>query len=293
MRYGSTPLRKLLLIRGLGHSGTTILDLALGSHPSMLGLGEGVRILRTPVAGEESRGPARLREELRHKRLCTCGLTAAQCPVWGDVLEWLPGNDQLPLPDKLRCLLDSVDRFSGMQGRAVEWIIDSSQEDLQLPLERFSDLEVRVVFLVRDVRSWVHSRTPDAERRGKQLPRLRTLGRWTKVNLRFERELRRCGKPVFLLGYEQLALDPERHLGRLCEWLGLGFHAAMLRPGGSSSSHILAGNRMRFNPEKSREIRYDGAWLQGSVWPASPALLFPPLARLNKRLVYSDGSFSG
>ena len=29
----------LLLIRGLGHSGTTILDLALGAHPQIVGLG--------------------------------------------------------------------------------------------------------------------------------------------------------------------------------------------------------------------------------------------------------------
>ena len=256
----------------------------------MLGLGEGVRILRTPVAGEEARGPARLREDLRHERLCTCGSTAAQCPVWADVLEWLPGNDYRPLSDKLRYLLDSVDRFTARHGRDIDWVVDSSQEDLQLPLESFSDLEIRIVFLVRDVRSWVHSRSPDAVRRGKHLPRLRTLARWVKVNLLFERELRRCGKPVFVLGYEQLALDPERNLSRLCEWLGLEFCPGMLHPGGSSSSHILAGNRMRFNPEKSRHIRYDSAWLKGAAWPASQALLFPPLAKMNQRLVYSDGS---
>ena len=39
--------KTLLLIRGLSHSGTTILDLALGSHPRMIGLGEALRILRT------------------------------------------------------------------------------------------------------------------------------------------------------------------------------------------------------------------------------------------------------
>ena len=39
------PKRRLLLIRGLGHSGTTILDLALGAHPQITGLGEAVRLL--------------------------------------------------------------------------------------------------------------------------------------------------------------------------------------------------------------------------------------------------------
>lgn len=281
-------MRKLLLIRGLGHSGTTILDLALGAHPLMLGIGEGVRILRKPAAGEELRGPARLREELRHQRLCTCGLTAAQCPVWGNVLEWLPQNDHLRLSDKLRYLLDRVDCFTHEHNREIKWIVDSSQEDLDLALEELPDLEIRVVFLVRDVRSWVYSRAKDAMKRGKRLPRLRTLARWTKGNLRFERELRRCGKPVFVLGYEQFALDPEMYLGRLCKWLDLDFMPGMLQPGGSSSSHILAGNQMRLNPEKSKKIRYDAKWMQGAFWPTSQALLIPSLASLNRRLVYSE-----
>ena len=47
----------------------------------MIGLGEALRILRTPSPGEEQRGPARLRAELRHQRLCTCGTSAASCPT--------------------------------------------------------------------------------------------------------------------------------------------------------------------------------------------------------------------
>ena len=39
---------RLLLIRGLGHSGTTILDLALGAHPKVVGVGEATRILARP-----------------------------------------------------------------------------------------------------------------------------------------------------------------------------------------------------------------------------------------------------
>ena len=32
--------QKILYIAGLGHSGSTILDLSLGSHPDITGLGE-------------------------------------------------------------------------------------------------------------------------------------------------------------------------------------------------------------------------------------------------------------
>ena len=55
MARSSTP-PGLLLIRGLGHSGSTILDLALGAHPSIVGLGEAVRVLEQPRVGESHRG---------------------------------------------------------------------------------------------------------------------------------------------------------------------------------------------------------------------------------------------
>lgn len=100
----------LLLIRGLGHSGSTVLDLALGAHPQMLGLGEAIRILRAPALHEERRGPARLRGDGRFERRCTCGCLAAECPVWGPVLTWLPEHDQSSMPEKLNQLLISVER---------------------------------------------------------------------------------------------------------------------------------------------------------------------------------------
>ncbi len=133
-------IRKLLLIRGLGHSGTTLLDLVLVAHPQIIGLGESIRILRTPLPGEQQRGPARLRAELRHQRLCTCGCTAASCPIWGPLLEWLPAHDHLPLAEKLRQLLSGVDQNVNQLGDVIEWVVESYQDDLEIPLQIFSRL---------------------------------------------------------------------------------------------------------------------------------------------------------
>jgi hypothetical protein len=278
----------LLLIRGLGHSGTTILDLALGAHPQMVGLGEAARILRKPLAGEERKGPFQLRGELRHERLCTCGRTAARCPVWGELLEWLPAHDHLPLAAKFSHLMEAADRAGVPAENGDHWLVESYQDDLELPFETFAGREVRVVFLVRDLRSWVHSRVRDRRNQGKPLLGSRNVARWCRVNHRFERVLQRCGKPVFQLGYEELALAPEQALGRLCAWLGLDFAPAMLTPGLATGSHILSGNRVRFDPAKIRQIRYDASWLTGPAWPASAALNLPPLARMNRRLVYAN-----
>lgn len=279
---------KLLLIRGLGHSGTTILDLALGAHPRILGLGEAARILRKPLPSEEHRGPARLRGELRHERLCTCGQVAACCPVWGEVLEWLPVNDDLPLAQKLRHLMTVASNAGPNESINDRWLIDSYQDDLELPFLQDADLDVRIVFLIRDLRSWVHSRSRQRHPLFGSHSSLLHVARWLHVNRRFEKELRRCGKPLFFLGYEELALSPELSLGRLCDWMGLDFNPLMLTPGLSTGSHILSGNRVRFDPEKTKHIAYDAAWLSAPRASASLAMAVPSVRRMNRRLVYSN-----
>ena len=63
----------------------------------------------------------------------------------------------------------------------------------------------------------------------------------------------------------------------------------MLAPGLNSSSHILAGNRMRFDADRTRKIAYDGACLAApGPTVAYDALLLPGVARMNRRLVYSN-----
>lgn len=281
-----TTRPKLLLIRGLGHSGTTLLDLALGAHPQVQGFGEAVRLLRRPAPGEEGGGPARLRRELRNERLCTCGCIAAQCPVWGPLLEWLPAHDHLPLAQKWQRLVAHAQEQA--LAEPLRWMVDSFQSDLELLTlpDAALGMEIRVLFLVRDVRSWVHAiaRRP----RRQWASGWRSLVRWRRVNGQLERRLQTAGKPVFLLGYEELALAPEAALTRLCHWLDLSFEPAMLMPGPSTGSHILSGNHMRFDPVKSARIRYDAAWLNSPFLPVHLALLLPGWQGMNRRLVYSN-----
>ena len=97
---------RLLLIRGLEHSGTTILDLALGGNPQVVGLGEASRLLREPRPGDKHNGPRLLRGPDRFSRLCTCGETAGNCSVWGDYLSWLVDNDFEDMSFKFAKLLD-------------------------------------------------------------------------------------------------------------------------------------------------------------------------------------------
>lgn len=283
----NTPKRQLLLIRGLGHSGTTILDLALGAHSQIVGLGEAVRLLEKPAPEDSHRGPAQLRGELQHRRLCTCGQVAAECPVWGPLLRWLPEHDDQSLPRKLNQLLDALNTAEAASDVVHPWIVESYQDDVVLPWLEDPSIEIRILHLTRDLRSWVHSRSRDGREQGQWFAGLKPLLRWCRLSSRHERLFRLTGKPVFQLGYEELALEPEHTLRRLCAWLGLPFEEAMLQPALHSTSHILSGNRMRFDTNRSASIAYDGSWMASRSGLAQLALMLPWVAALNQRLVYS------
>ena len=275
----------LLLIRGLGHSGSTILDLALGAHPQLIGLGEAVRVLERPRLGEEHKGPQQLRGDLRFERRCTCGELAGDCSVWGPLLAWLPAHDDRPLAEKFNRLIEPLTATS------PRWLVESFQADEQLLEAQSLGRPVRVIQLTRDVRSWVHSESRrGVERHGRRgTVGWRSMLRWWRINRRWEQRLKRSGCAVFRLGYEELALAPEQALRQLCAWLEIGFDPAMLQPGLNSSSHIVSGNRMRFDHGQSQSIRYDAAWLPSAAFSLRVAPLLPAVARLNRRLVYSNG----
>ena len=278
----------LLLIRGLGHSGTTILDLALGAHPEIVGLGEAARILERPKAGEEKRGPAMLRGPYRHERRCTCGHVAAECPIWAPTLNDLILNDDRSLTDKIQSLLQLTVQNRLTEGCHTSVVVDSFQDDLLLPMQLPLEMDVRIIHLVRDVRSWLHSRLKSARQAQMLFADSRTLARWWYVNRKFEYSLKRSGRPVFQLGYEELALQPLASIRLICEWLGLSFSESMLSPGSNSHSHILSGNRVRFDSKRSDTINYDYSWLHSTYAAVHLATLLPFVLAMNKRLVYSN-----
>ena len=136
-----------------------------------------------------------------------------------------------------------------------QWVVDSYQDDRYLPFWHEADVDIRVIHLTRDVRSWVHSRSRKERQKQRPFPELRPLLRWWHLNARDERRFSQLGDRMFCLGYEELALQPESTLRRLCDWLELPFSSDMLAPGSCSTSHVLSGNRMRFDPTLRKRIR--------------------------------------
>ena len=155
-----------------------------------------------------------------------------------------------------------------------------------LPSELF---DLRVIHLVRDIRSWLPGRVRSDRGKGKNFSSFRNALRWIYVNKKFSNVFRRSGMPVLRVGYEELALRPEITLRLICEWLGLEFSAQMLSPGAYSKSHILLGNRVRWQGDRNQKIAYDGSWLACNKTSFSSLLFSVPLvAKMHRSLVYSN-----
>ena len=273
----------LLLIRGLGHSGSTLLDLILGAHPSVVGLGEASRVLLSSSADEFAAYQLNDWSSVYNKP-CTCGSMVDECELWSRFFSNWPNRRKASFEDEFSRLI------SPLSNQSIDWIVDSYQSDERLLDLHRSVRPVRVIHLTRDVRSWIHS---EARRGVTRFGRGRSVGwrglqRWVRVNWKLEKKLRQSSLQSFRLGYEELALAPEASLKLLCDWLGIDFCWDMLRPKDSSRSHIIAGNRMRYLAGRRNRIEYDGAWLSSNGFPLRASLMAPGVASLNQRLVYSN-----
>lgn len=261
--------KQLLLVVGAAHSGTTILDAALGVSPHVVGVGEAVR-LTSGVNTDHLQGRGA-------ERICTCGRPANQCPLWAKVLPELnPGitvKSHFPLVD---------DAARGLSP-AVRYVLDSSPNALD-HVDALADYDVRVLQVTRDVRSWVASRR---RRKGDNL--ISAYVTWLRNVKRIDTDLAQRDLPRFQLGYEELALRPREVLTLICNWLDVPFEEAMLTPFGKTRSHIITGNGSIRKPNLAATIRYDGSWLAANEYPIMSGLLTGVCGRINQRLVYSNG----
>ncbi len=282
---------QVVFVAGLTHSGSTVLDLLLGRHPRLVGLGEVVPLLRP--------GSRKLDEP---DRSCSCGALLTVCPFWSPAREALREYPDAPLPQRYRVLMDVFGEVFGKD----QIPLDSSKSLRALQIvAAVPDLSVRVLHLLRDVRSWTVSRLDtDVRRRmftlrdlyalyGRQVWRpfaLRSASArflvWYHGNRRIQRLVAEKNLPVFQFGYEEFSLNPDRFAGEVCRFLEIEPLPSQPVLSGSKS-HIALGNRMRLRPDKQVAISYDSRWFYRTEW-VLPSLLLPHVMRYNRRNVYRN-----
>ena len=267
--------KKLILIRGLGHSGTTILDTILGKHSSVVGIGEGIRVLRG--VKKKRTMPKRLRSKERYELECTCGNLVTKCNVWGKTIEHIINNDEESLDKKFNYLSDKIYKNYGNE----ILIVDSSQSDLDSTICFKNKYEIKVILLTKDIRSWVNSYE---KKYNKNI--LRNVLTWYFVNKKIEKFLKINNLDYLKIGYEEFALHTEVILQKIFSWLKINNEKNLLGLS-KSKSHIVAGNRMRLNKSNNSKIIYDSSW-KSRKSNIFRNLLFRLFYKRNNELVYSN-----
>lgn len=235
---------KVVYVTCRGHSGSTLLDLLLSSHPAVVSVGE-VKLLK----GERIEP-------------CNCGAaTPAECPFWRRVdaaLERSSGlrlaeldlasSDRATFAAHNRALFAAVAEVSGCR-----IVVDSSKAlDRLAGLLEVPGLAVETIHLTRSPFGVVYSNLK-LGRDWRYHARNYTLGMMKTRRLL-------AGRDALEVRYEALARDPAGVVAPIMRRLGLAFDPGQLAWAGRER-HNLGGNPMRFSA--SSAIRPDRSWRRG------------------------------
>lgn len=274
----------MVYILSNGRSGSTLLDLLLGSVSNVWTVGEAQLL---PFELRENRSP------------CGCGRTVTECPFWmevvprlaleegkraygigyfrdtygaGRVLRWrllpelLTGRDSGDRESVRRygranaTYLDEVrEKASAHGGAHVRWLVDASKDPYRLMWLNASDFfELRVIHLTKAPAAFVYSMVRP-ELPGGLGKTARMAGRWLVENALMLR-LCRTAFPrnhVRHVRYRDLAGRPREVLEMIGEWLDLDVSSVSGRSLRTYENHALSGNKMRW---EDTEVRLDERW---------------------------------
>jgi hypothetical protein len=260
---------KIIFISGLSHSGSTLLDLILGGHPHLIGLGEIARVFES--------------QDIKAKT-CSCGETAEKCIFWSQVLPRLASIPKLDLKQKYEIVCENFSRVFG-----DDYIMVDSSKYLKTLnfLDTEFDFDIQVLHLLKDVRAFTISQIDNSIRKNRSQSKFypyRLFRDWYAKNKAIQDYMEDQDIPFLQVGYDELSLHPGFIAQRICSFLEVPFEPSMIDIS-QSKSHILVGNRMR-NKNK-QGISYDHRWFVRKEWQI-PALIFPQIMNYNQNKVYSN-----
>ncbi|HKK61990.1 MAG TPA: sulfotransferase [Bacteroidales bacterium] len=259
---------KIIYLAGLGHSGSTMLDLSLGCLKDVVGLGE----IKNTLDKKE--------REKHFESTCSCGVMGNQCNLWCEIDKELDEkSDQIA---KYETITKVLQKHYGKN----TVLIDSSKNSYSYLQKLSKNHDVRIIFLTRDVRSWSYSRYLHTNK-----PILYFIFRWFAENKKLQYRLRKMNLSFFNVGYEELSLYPDLVLKKITEYTGVTYNKDVLQPA-KSKSHIISGNIARVDKFKRKNWSYDARWLLSSrLQVLSPIILL--FTRYNSKLVYRNLKGSG
>lgn len=261
--------RRVIYVAGMGHSGSTVLDMLLATGGMAVSLGQIWNVLRED--------PLKTRT-----RICTCGAPAPDCFFWGPILGGLESaGSTLSRAERYRLVLGRAKELYGPQMA----IVDSSKEVANITILAKEVPEVRLAILhnIKDVRAFTISMIDNSLRKhNRRLGPERLFLEWYRTNCSVHSKVcQLLGRPPFRVMYEALCFNTQAVGERLAELLGEQYidpHATLK----SGITHIISGNRFRLSDTKeATSLTYDCRWFSRSEW-VRPYFLMPFVRKYNE-----------
>ena len=244
--YQETKPVEILYILGAGHCGSTLLNLCLDKHSSIVGVSEIISLNRKRPgwSGEEYVLNKQFWSEVNKAMIVKHEIGLMEVPF--DLKDGLSSDNLAIKRNK-----EALEAILEISGKKI--ISDASKNSNRLNiLLGSSHFKVRVIYLVRDGRAIVHAYR-------------RKYGNWwvgwrnlMRIDLAARNLMKKYGSNNWLtVRYEDMASDLERTLRKICKFTGVNFQPEMLTPD-TTSFNGLGGNRLRKRPIKG--INLDTAW---------------------------------
>jgi len=265
--------RKIIYIAGYSRSGSTILDILLGSHPGIFGTGELVYLFGDWV---------------NSARKCTCGKQYEQCDFWKDfklpgeisfenaidIIRKVEGRKQVEILEKGKISNGDTEAYALVQNALYNYIFDTSKSNIIVDsskssrdmagrfyaLHQYTGFDVYVIHLVKNGLSIVESyvtkgRNWAMEGYGKndRFLAARSSAGWLLANkIAMKLGAKMPEGRYMRMRYEDLAIDPQKKLQEIGEFVNIDLSelSNQIAAGTAFSvQHNVGGNRLRLENE--------------------------------------------
>lgn len=263
----------LIYLMGAGRSGTTALATFLGANKEIQVLGEMHQFFNHIKKGIS----------------CSCGEKLVNCKFWSQVIDILP-EDAVNMASKLEELTLSVEAHSKIihhllkkdgfsNAREYQYLMEAIFQSCKkvsnknvmldsakyisraLALRNMSSVELKVIYMVRDVRGVAHSFSKKVQSsRGT----ISSILYYSMINIAAEVA---CSlglrNKVIKVRYEDMMNHPIEFFNELEEFLGIDLKQIRDKIEGDEAfeiEHIIGGNRLK--EKRSIKFRTDVRWVQ-------------------------------
>ncbi|MAH08191.1 MAG: hypothetical protein CL961_00800 [Euryarchaeota archaeon] len=252
-------MKKIIFVAGSPHSGTTLLNLLLGSHPQIAAYGEITKLI------DESTRDHYINLIEEGTEYCTCkNIKTKDCPFWKSFLKEVELGR--PFADLYQFALEytanKIDGNSAMVD-STKTLIALSKLVNEIKLGKLKNItldDIIVIHVMKDLRAYLKSSKVRYKVPNWHIPKLIYYAfRWEMVNKKIIKYVKDNNISYHHISYEKICFNLKSELESMCLSLGCDYSDKMADLD-LSNSHTGLGNPKRVSTSKSKKVSYDSRW---------------------------------